>query len=286
MHVCTACEASFAGGAWTCPSCGFSPVFLEGIPAFAPELAAGHLADAAYLHEALATADEEHFWFVARHRLVTWALGRYFPEARTFCDFGCGSGGVLAAIHDSNPHLTLTAADALADALKRARQRVPVAEFFQLDLHHLPFAAEFDVVGLFDVIEHLDDDRATLEAVRSTIVPGGGLLMTVPQHRWLWSAVDEFSRHRRRYTRRQLVDTIVRAGFAVEYVTSFMALILPALFASRLRRRDPASLDPAAELRIGPITNTLFAALCVIEQQVRRDDPRQRADLAVARRTR
>jgi len=73
-------------------------------------------------------------------------------------------------------------------------------------------------VAIFDVLQHLDDDVAMLEALRSAIVPGGGLVITVPQHQWLWSAVDEFSHHRRRYGRRGLVERIRQAGFRVEYV--------------------------------------------------------------------
>jgi 2-polyprenyl-3-methyl-5-hydroxy-6-metoxy-1,4-benzoquinol methylase len=287
MRVCAACEAKFQRHGWACPSCGFSPRLIDGIPAMAPELAAGNPGDAAYLHDVLAEAETEHFWFVARGHLILWALQRYFPDARTFCDLGCGSGAMLKTIHERRPELRLTAADALTEGLSRARLRVPAAEFVQLDLQRLPFDAEFDVVGIFDVLEHLDDDVAMLEALRSAIVPGGGFVITVPQHQWLWSAVDEFSHHRRRYSRRELVEKIRRAGFRLEYVTSFMTLLLPVLVMSRLRRHDPAAFDPASELRIGRTSNRLLAALCAIEQRAMRLGcplPAGGSLLAVARR--
>ena len=267
MRICAACESRFPGDDWVCPSCGFSPARIDGIPTLAPDLAGGHSGDATYQHQALAEADARHFWFVARQRLVVWALQRYFPEARTFCDFGCGGGGVLKAVHERCPGLRLTAADALTEGLTRARQRVPAAEFVQLDLRRVPFDGEFDVAGIFDVLEHLDDDVAVLEMLRSAVVAGGGLLITVPQHRWLWSAVDEFSHHRRRYQRRELVDKVMRAGFTIEYVTSFMTLLLPALTIARVRKRDSATIDSAAELRIGSGANRVLAAICAIEHR-------------------
>ena len=87
----------------------------------------------------------------------------------------------------------------------------------------------------------------------------------MPQHPFLWSAVDEFSRHRRRYTRAGLLDKVRRAGFGVERVTSFMALVLPALLLARIGKRDVATLDPVAELRIAAAPNAVLGAICRLE---------------------
>jgi hypothetical protein len=89
--------------------------------------------------------------------------------------------------------------------------------------------------------------------------------VSVPQHPWLWSGVDDYSHHYRRYTRRELADKIRAAGFAIEHITSFMTLVLPAMMLSRLMTRDAASLDPAAELKVGGITNAVCGALCACE---------------------
>jgi hypothetical protein len=96
---------------------------------------------------------------------------------------------------------------------------------------------------------------------RSTTV-GGGLIVTVPQHPFLWSALDDYSHHRRRYTRRQMVGVIERVGYVVQRATSFMTLTLPAQLASRLRKQNLATLNPAAEMRLNPIVNAVFGALC------------------------
>ena len=75
----------------------------------------------------------------------------------------------------------------------RAVSRVPDVQLYQLDGRRLPFEEEFDVVGAFDVLEHVDDDGLVLAQMHQATKPGGGIIVSVPQHPWLWSAVDEFS---------------------------------------------------------------------------------------------
>ncbi len=265
MRVCTQCASRFDSDDWRCSGCGFEPPIAGRIRVLAPDLAGANAADAAYRHDALWAAQAHHFWFDARNRLIIAALEKYFPAARSFLDLGCGTGGVSAAIDRLRPDLRLVAGDALLAALAFATRHVPRASMVQLDISHLPYEHEFDVIGVFDVLEHLDDDEAVLREVRRATKPGGGVIITVPQHPRLWSAVDEFSCHRRRYTRAGLLDKVRRAGFGVERVTSFMTFVLPALLLSRLWKQDAATLDPVAELRIGSAPNAVLRWICRLE---------------------
>jgi hypothetical protein len=101
------------------------------------------------------------------------------------------------------------------------------------------------VIGAFDVLEHIDDDEGVLEQLAIASKPGGGILLTVPQHPWLWSASDEYGEHKRRYRRGELVAKVTAAGFEVRRVTSFVSLLLPAMALMRMfahvRRPDPSS---------------------------------------------
>ena len=96
-----------------------------------------------------------------------------------------------------------------------ANARVPDADLFQMDARQIPFREEFDVIGAFDVFEHIDQDQTVLEQMHAAVKPGGGIIVTVPQHRWLWSMVDEYSFHRRRYRRMELLQKVKAAGFEV-----------------------------------------------------------------------
>src|SRR5262249_59487496 len=110
-----------------------------------------------YLFPPPGAADPRHFWFTSRSALIAWAVERYFPRASTLLDLGCGCGGTLATLASRRPALRLQGADALIDGLHYARQRLPDVELLQLDARRLPFREEFDLVGAFDVLEHLDD---------------------------------------------------------------------------------------------------------------------------------
>jgi SAM-dependent methyltransferase len=172
---------------------------------------------------------------------------------------------VLAAIREAFPAAELTGSELSAAGLGFAARRVAGARLMQMDGRHIPYEDAFDVIGAFDVLEHIDDDIGVLRQMRRAVMPGGGVVISVPQHRWLWSGVDEYGGHVRRYVRRELLDKISAAGFIVEHVTSFMTLVLPVMMAARLRARSAASLDPAAELKVGSVTNAALGFLCACE---------------------
>jgi SAM-dependent methyltransferase len=213
---------------------------------------------------ALEALEPRSFWFAARNELIAWALATYFPGARSLLEVGCGTGFVLAALERACPALALTGAEPFAAGLEVARRRVHRAALVQLDVRDLAYDGEFDVVATFDVLEHLDDDAAALAALRRGVRPGGGLLVTVPQHPALWSWVDEAAGHRRRYTRDGLVHAVRGAGFEPVRTTSFVSLLLPFLAASRLAGRR--SGDPLAGLRLPRALDRAFAAVTAVER--------------------
>jgi len=264
---CLACGARFGAAGWRCPECGQEPETLGGFPAFAPGLARGGAGYDPEHYERLFALEASHFWFRARNRLIQWALGRYFAAARSFCEIGCGTGYVLTAVREALPGAALCGSEVFAEGLPFAARRVPEARLMQMDARAIPYTEEFDAMGAFDVIEHIADDRAVLAQMRGALVAGGGLLLTVPQHPWLWSWMDDAARHVRRYTAAELRDKVEDAGFRVERVTSFVSLLLPAMMLSRLgRRRVRAEADPYAEFTISPAVNRLLEGVLSLER--------------------
>ena len=148
-----------------------------------------------------------------------------------------------------------------AEGLPFAARRAPGAELMQMDARRIPFCAEFDVVGAFDVLEHIEEDEQVLRGIFDACRPGGGVLLTVPQHAWLWSRRDEIARHRRRYSRRELLAKLASAGFRRPWATSFVSLLLPLMALSR-RRKDVSS----AELEVGDAANRVLLAVMALER--------------------
>jgi SAM-dependent methyltransferase len=288
LRRCLRCEAGFSGTDWRCARCGYEPARIGGYPAFAPEHAQGAAGyDPAQFAE-LARLESANFWFRARNRLIAWAIGRHFPAARSLLEVGCGTGFVLAGITAAFPEMKLTGSEAASEGLAFAAARAPGASLLQMDARRVPFRDEFDVVGAFDVIEHIEDDRAVLAELRAAAVPGGGVLVTVPQHPWLWSEYDARAGHLRRYRARELAAKIAEAGLEIVRMTAFVSLLLPVMYLSRRAQRAPgAGYDPLAELRIAPWANRMLEGALGAERALIRagvNFPAGGSLLAVARR--
>ena len=267
MKVCLRCAANFEHAGWNCNACGYAPPLIGGFPAFAPELATGHQGyDPAYFAH-LYSLETHNYWFRARNALLTWALRKYFRTARMFLEIGCGTGFVLAGVARAMPQLTVHASEVSSSGLPFAAQRAPRAELFQMDARAIPFAEHFDVIGLFDVLEHIEEDAAVLAQAHRALRCGGGLVITVPQHPFLWSQYDEHAHHVRRYAARELRAKVLQAGFRVVMMTSFVSLLLPLMMLSRRRQRRPAAdYDVLADLRVGGITNFVLESILAIER--------------------
>jgi SAM-dependent methyltransferase len=268
MKLCAGCGNTFERCDWVCPVCGHTPQVENGIPLLAPEFREGDGTDAAYNLPELFGTESQHFWFQSRRQALVWAVRRYFPGARSFFELGCGTGFVMAGIHEALPSLQLCGSEVLVRALDYARRRLPGVPLLQMDARRMPFRNEFDVIGAFDVLEHVTEDELVLAEIAGALRPGGGVVLTVPQHPFLWTAIDEYSGHRRRYSRADLVGKLRRQGFRILRATSLFSLVLPLLLISRMRRQRPEELDPLAELRIGTMTNRVLSALLSVERSL------------------
>jgi SAM-dependent methyltransferase len=266
VKLCTECSASFTSQEWLCPVCGNVPACREGFRSFAdPQGGEGFHPD---FFAGLAAVEQNNFWFLARNRLIGDFVHRCFPQAGTLLEVGCGTGFVLSGLAARFPSIKLTGSEYFVQGLPFAQQRVPQATLIQADARKLPFVDEFDLIGAFDVLEHIDEDEDALASIFRAVRPGGGVLITVPQHSWLWSSADDAACHVRRYSRRELVDKLAAAGFAVEEVTSFVTLLLPAMILSRLFKRNSPKGDPLAELKLPPFLNKFFAVLMAFERRL------------------
>lgn len=267
MKFCLACKNTFTGNDNKCPACGDVPSERGGFVAYAPELAAQNDGFNPELFERFAAVEAGHFWFVGRNAILTNCMRRYFSTAKNILEIGCGTGFVLSNTRKNFPQASLSGSDIFTEGLAYAKQRVPDAALFQMDACHIPFRDEFDLICSFDVLEHIEDDQAALNQIYQASCVGGGLILTVPQHRWLWSSTDDYAHHKRRYTRGELKSRVENAGFKVEYVTSFVSLLLPVMLASRLLQKSDAAADQMdAGFKIGKLANTLLGAVMNIER--------------------
>ena len=269
MKLCLACAEAFQSDDWTCPHCGHAPEKVAGHLAFAPELANSNDGYDPDVLIDMPCIDDEHFLRKTRHRLFTWAMQRYFPDASSLLEIGCGKGAVLRAFRSADPDLQLAGTDLYVMGLAELEQNVRRVLAFQSDARRLPFREEFDVVAAFDTLEHIDEDVDVLHQMYIASKPGGGILVSVPQHPFLWSQRDVSLCHKRRYTRRELLEKVRAVGFEVELVTSFVTLPFPMMALAALRNRKPREgYDPFAEFKLGRAVNIVLDVLLSCERQI------------------
>jgi SAM-dependent methyltransferase len=266
MRCCLLCGECFSHQEWRCPHCDFKPPEYDGIVRFVEDPVGESVGFKPEYFAKLAQVEEKYFWFRARNRLIQWALRTYFPAMRSLLEIGCGTGFVLAGLREVGEQFRLTGSEIFSSGLLFARARLPDVDLYQMDARQIPFRDEFDVVGAFDVLEHIAEDETVLRQMFKAIRPGGGLLLTVPQHPFLWSQSDEHAMHERRYLRKELSGKITRAGFHIERITSFITLLLPLMIVGRRRSRNARGFDFWREFEINQPLNKAFEFILSLER--------------------
>lgn len=199
------------------------------------------------LYHAFYELEERHWWFVGRRAIVDSLLSDHLGNAsreRRILDVGCGTGGMLPIL---SKYGRVTGIDSEPLALDYCRKR-GITDVHPQDSFRA--GAEYDVVTLFDVLEHVPGEAGFLAKIDSYLKPGGLLVVTVPAFEFLWSRHDDLNRHQRRYTRRALVNVLEKAGFEVERSSYFNTLLFPGAAAVRLLSgggRDRAASQAASQ---------------------------------------
>lgn len=214
------------------------------------------------VYQQMAELDDRHWWYRARRRILAELVRREAspPAKARILEIGCGSGHNLAMLADFGRVDGLELDDemrALSEKrLGRKIMRSPLPELGEVK------DASYDLIGAFDVIEHIDDDVAAVAAIAGKLKPGGKFIMTVPAHPWMWTAHDVANHHKRRYSKRALRALIEGSPMRLDKVGYFNSLLFPVAVAeravSKLRGKDdgnvalpPAPLNSALEAVFG-----------------------------------
>jgi SAM-dependent methyltransferase len=219
---------------------------IDGIRCFSPEVASSYddYPDGGF--DLTDKNGESSFWVRSRNRLFkSIVYEQMVPEGKTrFLEIGCGTGGFIQQIVE-NENLEITGSEIYLKGLLYAKKNLPNVDFIQFDVTQESIGEKFDLIVAFDVIEHIENDVAAISNINRMLHKGGGLIMTVPQHMFLWSKLDEIVKHKRRYSRRELVTKLQENGFDISYSTSFVFALFPLMLISRMfdKGRDQSQSD-------------------------------------------
>ncbi len=210
--------------------------------------------------------EDSHWWFVGRRAILESFLRQIIHDPKfeirdpKLLDIGCGTGANLEMLEQFGTAEGVDVSDEALDFCRKKGLNVQkgLAET-------LPYDDDtFDITTALDVIEHLDDDVAGLKEMHRVTKPGGHALIFVPAFMWLWGVQDDISHHRIRYTRKQIVERLERAGFRVERATyanfTFFAPILAGRTIMKLTGLKPESENNVNISALNGLFGKIFSA--------------------------
>ncbi|KQX25427.1 MULTISPECIES: class I SAM-dependent methyltransferase [unclassified Sphingomonas] len=187
-------------------------------------------------YDRMAEIDQDHWWFVARRRIIAALIERHRPKPgpMRILEVGAGTGSNLDLLKRYGTVDAIEPDDgARAFAERRSGLRIKGGYLPNVPLDD----GAYDLIVLLDVLEHIPGDVEALAHLRGKLAPGGRILVTVPGAPWMWSAHDVAHHHQRRYTGAGLRAVFGQAGLKPRFMTHFNSVLFPLIAAVRLIRK-------------------------------------------------
>lgn len=239
---------------------------IEGFECYSPDLASLNDGFDPKSFELLYEVEDKSFWFTNRNLVIAHLVGKY-PINKDFLEIGCGSAFVINHLFNNFPNLKFTGSEIYVEGLKFAQKRVSSeTKLIQFDATDINFEEQFDGIGTFDVIEHIDEDEKVLANIYKSLRPNGRVFISVPQYMFMWSQEDDAAYHKRRYTRKELKYKLIKAGFEVEFITSYMFLLFPLMLFSRITGNGKKTAEEMIKaLYPGKIMNSILSIFAYLD---------------------
>jgi SAM-dependent methyltransferase len=185
------------------------------------------------IYQSMAKVEDAHWWFRGRRKIAEYILGTItLPKSATILDAGCGTGGNLSMLSKFGKVYAMEmdeSARVLAD-----KRNIVKTEYGRLP-DAIAFGDQFfDLIALFDVLEHVEQDLESLIALKKRLAAGGKILLTVPAFPFLWSGHDISHHHKRRYRLTPLIQLFKQAGYKVTFANYINFWLFPLIALTRV----------------------------------------------------
>lgn len=220
---------------------------------------------AAYLE--MAETESKHWWFSGRRSILSAMIEKLdLPQNSKILEVGCGTGGNLQMLAKFGEVSALEMDEtARAIASKKTNNRYDIRDGYCPD--KIPFTEQnFDLICMFDVLEHIEQDTETLLAIKKLLKNNGRILITVPAYQWLYGAHDEFLHHKRRYTATQLRKKIAAAGLRPMKISYFNTILFPLAAIVRLKDKVHGNASASGTSLPPALINNIFQKIFGFER--------------------
>jgi SAM-dependent methyltransferase len=205
-----------------------------------------------------------HWWYEGRRRiLASLTKSLKLKPGAAILEAGCGPGANLAMLAQFG-NVSAFEPDRFARSHAEKESGILVKQGGLPS--NVPFAGPFDLVGAFDVIEHVQEDLASLRTLHALTAKGGYALFTVPAFMFLWSPHDVANHHKRRYTKREFRRILEEAGYKIEFISYYNTLLFPAVAGVRAAKNIFKITGSPDEKMPSPFMNTLLCFIFSLER--------------------
>lgn len=183
-------------------------------------------------YKSLATLEDKHWWFVSRRKILTQFLSNLnLNSDAKILEVGAGTGGNIEMLKKFGQVSALEGSSIALEHLKQKKNITIIESYLTSSIENA--TDQYDLIVLFDVLEHIQDDREALDILENILKPNGKILITVPALKVLWSDHDVTHHHHRRYTLKELNNLIVDKNLKIRRSTYFNTFLFPAIFLAR-----------------------------------------------------
>lgn len=197
-------------------------------------------------YEEMARTQETHWWFVARREILEALIRKFSPTKtqKNILEIGAGTGANLEMLStlgkvtavEPNEVARKNISEKFSEKITLINGKIPG----ELNLQN----QKFDVICLFDVLEHIEDDKAALREIKKILERDGRIILTVPAFQFMWSNHDKNLHHFRRYSKKDLCNLIKSCGLEVVEISYFNFFLFPIAFLARILTKKSTAKKP------------------------------------------
>jgi SAM-dependent methyltransferase len=208
-------------------------------------------------------ATTRHFWIRRRFQVMKKMADSVIRDAKHMAEIGCGNGLLQRDIEDRYGK-PVAGFELNQAALERNVSRISPLYCYNIHQRNAEFQAKFDLLFLFDVLEHIDEESGFLQSTKFHLAECGTLLINVPAHQSLYSDYDRAAGHVRRYSAKQLSDIGEQNGFKLRGITYWGLPLVPLLLLRKMMSLERSNGRAGFDAR-GPALNATLSLLARME---------------------